>query len=423
MRNIDPKVDEAIQTLNMKDGPSRRKLLTGAGLVSATAAASALLTACSSSNSSGAASAVGSFPKTPSWKFYFVNHVTTNAFFTPTQYAMADAATLLGLPAPVWGGSDNSVISQMVSNFDTAVAAGASGIALAAISSTAFTAPVKNAMDKGIPVVTYNADGEYVNGQPQIGTNRLCYVGQSLYVSGQSMGAQIKTLVPGGGDIVIFTPVVGTGNTQPRADGAKAALGSSYNVTEIATGASESVEPAAMKAYLNAHKSTLKGAFAVDSGDTEFLGAQLKSLGMTIPAGGFDTTGATVPAIQSGQLGIHHLPGPVPAGVPARPLPLPVQPLRRRPPAAGHRHRPLGDHEVQRGALHRGQPVPGQHDRGEVHPAAGGRDQRPDGLDKHLIGAPCEAGANHPFSPRPFHESLSLGKGAAGTRTKVRLRE
>jgi simple sugar transport system substrate-binding protein len=303
MRNIDPKVDEAIQTLNMKDGPSRRKLLTGAGLVSATAAASALLTACSSSNSSGAASAVGSFPKTPSWKFYFVNHVTTNAFFTPTQYAMADAATLLGLPAPVWGGSDNSVISQMVSNFDTAVAAGASGIALAAISSTAFTAPVKNAMDKGIPVVTYNADGEYVNGQPQIGTNRLCYVGQSLYVSGQSMGAQIKTLVPGGGDIVIFTPVVGTGNTQPRADGAKAALGSSYNVTEIATGASESVEPAAMKAYLNAHKSTLKGAFAVDSGDTEFLGAQLKSLGMTIPAGGFDTTGATVPAIQSGQLG------------------------------------------------------------------------------------------------------------------------
>ena len=57
-----------------------------------------------------------------------------------------------------------------------------------------------------------------------------------------------------------------------------------------------------MKAYLNAHKSTLKGAFAVDSGDTEFLGAQLKSLGMNIPAGGFDTTGQTVPAIQSGTL-------------------------------------------------------------------------------------------------------------------------
>ena len=53
---FDPKVDEAIQTLNMKDGPTRRKLLTGTGLVSATAAASALLAACSSTSSSGSSS-------------------------------------------------------------------------------------------------------------------------------------------------------------------------------------------------------------------------------------------------------------------------------------------------------------------------------------------------------------------------------
>jgi simple sugar transport system substrate-binding protein len=309
MKKIDPQVDEAIQKLNMKDGPSRRKLLAGTGLVSATAAASALLAACSSNSTStesvtqsGAAAVAGNFPKTPAWKFYFVNHVTTNAFFTPTQYGMADAAALLGLPGPVWGGSNNSVISQMVANFDTAVAAGASGIALAAISATAFTAPVASAMSKGIPVVTYNADGVYVSGKPVIGTNRLCYVGQSLYSSGQSMGEQIKQVLPSGGDIVIFTPVVGTGNTQPRYDGAVSVLDSSYTVHEIATGAEESVEPAAMKAYLNANKSTLKGAFAVDSGDTEYLGAQLKALGMSIAAGGFDTTGQTVPNIQDGTL-------------------------------------------------------------------------------------------------------------------------
>ena len=220
MRKVDPKVDEAIETLNMKDGPSRRKLLAGTGLVSATAAASALLAACSTSSgtASAAAAVAGSFPKTPAWKFWFVNHVTTNAFFTPTQYAMADAAALLGLPTPAWGGSNNSVISDMTSYFNTAVAGGASGIALAAISATAFTSPVSSAMSKGIPVVTYNADGVYVSGKPVIGTNRLCYVGQSLYSSGQSMGQQIKLAVPGGGDIVIFTPVVGTGNTQPRFD-------------------------------------------------------------------------------------------------------------------------------------------------------------------------------------------------------------
>ncbi|HEX7162868.1 MAG TPA: hypothetical protein VF223_16740, partial [Trebonia sp.] len=84
MRKIDPKVDEAIQTLNMKDGPSRRKLLAGTGLVSAAGAASALLTACTSSTTSstgtvhitesGAAAVAGNFPKTPAWKFWFVNH-------------------------------------------------------------------------------------------------------------------------------------------------------------------------------------------------------------------------------------------------------------------------------------------------------------------------------------------------------------
>ena len=85
---VDPVVDEAIETLNMKDGPARRKLLKGAGLFSATAAASALISACSSSSNSsaGATKAVaGNFPTTPKWQFWFVNHVTTNQFFTPTQ--------------------------------------------------------------------------------------------------------------------------------------------------------------------------------------------------------------------------------------------------------------------------------------------------------------------------------------------------
>jgi len=30
--------------------------------------------------------------KHPSYKFTFVNHVTTNTFFTPTKYGIADAA-------------------------------------------------------------------------------------------------------------------------------------------------------------------------------------------------------------------------------------------------------------------------------------------------------------------------------------------
>src|SRR5262249_25233681 len=133
MRKVDPKVEEAVETLNMKDGPTRRTLLSGTGLVSASAAASALLAACSTSSTTAnaAKNAVGNFPKTPAWKFAFVNHVTTNPFFVPTQYGLADAAALLGLPKPSWTGPATSNAPQMVSATNAATSAKANAIASA----------------------------------------------------------------------------------------------------------------------------------------------------------------------------------------------------------------------------------------------------------------------------------------------------
>jgi len=311
-KKVDPVVDEAIETLNMKDGPSRRRLLEGAGLFSATAAASALIAACSSSTSSSATTAtssatakavVGNFPSTPAWQFWFVNHVTTNLFFVPTQNGMADAAKLLGLPTPKWGGSTTSSATQMVSYLDSAIAANANGIATTVIDATSFTTPVANAMNAGIPVISYNADGIVKNGVATIGTNRLCYVGQALYLSGQQMGERILSLVPTPGEIAIFIATPGSGNIQPRYDGAASVLTpKGYTVKEIATGALTSQEEAAEKAYLVGAKSTLKGAFAVDAGSTELLGPSLASVGLKIPAGGFDLTPGTLTAINNGQL-------------------------------------------------------------------------------------------------------------------------
>src|ERR1019366_1124680 len=153
MGKVAPKVDEAIETLNMRDSPTRRRLIAGAGLVSATAAASALLTACSSSSSTAAAAASGgsgALPSVPSWQFWFVNHVTTNPFFVPTQYGLQDAAKLLGIPTPKWVGSTNSIAGQMVAQINAAVSAKAAGIATVLTDSTSFTTPVANAMNAGI---------------------------------------------------------------------------------------------------------------------------------------------------------------------------------------------------------------------------------------------------------------------------------
>ena len=313
-KKVDPVVNEAIETLNMKEGPTRRRLIEGAGLFSATAAASALIAACTSSSSSSATStasasattaAAGNFPKTPAWQFWFVNHVYTNTFFVPTQYGFADAAALLDIPVPKWGGSaSTSSVSQMVSYLQTAISAKANGIATTVINATGFTTPVMDAMNAGIPVVTYNADGVYTaSGAPNIGTNRLCYVGQALYLSGQQLGERIKSLVTTPGEIVIFIATPGTGNIQPRYDGAASVLKpAGYTVSEIATGASTSVELAAEKAYLLGHKG-VKGAFAVDAGSTEYLAQALAGSGLSgLPAGGFDLTPVTLSAIQAGSI-------------------------------------------------------------------------------------------------------------------------
>ena len=75
-------------------------------------------------------------------------------------------------------------------------------------------------------------------------------------------------------------------------------------MAEIATGATTAVELGAEKAYLLGHKSSIKGAFAVDAGSTQFLGSALASTGLVgkIPAGGFDLTSPTLNAIKAGQI-------------------------------------------------------------------------------------------------------------------------
>jgi simple sugar transport system substrate-binding protein len=194
----------------------------------------------------------------------------------------------------------------MTSFIETAISGKAAGIATCVVTADSFTKPVADAMSAGIPVISYNADGIYKSdGTPDIGTNRLCYVGQALYLSGQQLGERILSLVDSG-DVVIFIATPGAGNIQPRYDGAVAAIKASGKPIKVhlqATGAATAGELTAEKAFLTGNKD-IKGAFAVDAGSTELLSQALKATGLLgkIPAGGFDLTPGTLSAIQAGQL-------------------------------------------------------------------------------------------------------------------------
>ena len=280
---------------------SRRKALATVAKVGLGGAAMAAALRAGNLDTAIAATRVDDLPKN-NFNFVFVNHVTTNAFFTPTQSGAGDACKLLGCSFH-WTGSENSIVSEMVKAMQTAIAGRADGIAVAIIDPIAFGAPIAAAFAAGIPVLSYNADGTAKNTAQ---TNmRLAYIGQSLYVSGFNMGQRIVKLV-GGGHVVIFIATFGTANIQPRLDGAIAAIkqfgGGKITYEAIATGALEAQEHRVVEAYYLGHKS-VKGMFAVDQGSTSgaILTSRkygLRAKGLSI--GGYDLTHDIVAGINDG---------------------------------------------------------------------------------------------------------------------------
>jgi simple sugar transport system substrate-binding protein len=302
-------VNDAIERLEWDDGKrdptphsrlaafTRRTALTGgaAGL------ATMLLEACGSSSKStssaaGGGGAGGIFGSSKGYRFTFVNHVTTNVFFTPTQNGAADACKLLGCSYQ-WTGSQNSNVSEMVNAMNTAITAGVDGIAVALIDPTAFNAPTQKALSAKIPVVAYNSDAT--------GNPRLAYIGQDLLKSGQMVGQHIASLVPSG-DVALFVATPGSLNLQPRIVGVQQALKSHPSVTAhvVATGAAQSQENTVIDSYVVGHPS-YKGFFAVDGGSTQATAQALQKHGLSakgIKGGGYDTPMITEQLLAANQI-------------------------------------------------------------------------------------------------------------------------
>jgi simple sugar transport system substrate-binding protein len=228
-----------------------------------------------------------------------VNHVTTNSFFTATIYGIKDACALLGCSYQ-WTGSANSIVSQMVSAFNTAIAGKAKGVGCCLIDNTAFNAPVDKALSKGIPVIAYNAD-------VSAGTknNRMAYVGQNNLTAGAAVADQILKQVKKGDLVAGIIATPGTGNIQPRIDGAKPVLTKAgINFVEVGTSATEgSPEYNKISAWYAGHKD-VKFMFAVDSGDSDALAqlVQKNNLKGKVGAAGWDVGTPVVQGIDAGNL-------------------------------------------------------------------------------------------------------------------------
>ena len=243
------------------------------------------------------------FAAHPKYHFVMDNHVTTNSFFTATIYGCEDFCALTGCTF-TWTGSQTSVVGQMVSAMQDAIASKANGIGVPIIDNTAFNAPTNAALNAGIPVIAYNADVS-----PGFVNNRMAYVGQSNLTAGAAVATSILAHgVPhlSKGDLVagiIATP--GTGNIQPRIDGAKPVFAAAgIDFVEVGTSPTEGApEYNAIASWYSGHRD-VKFMMTVDSGDSnaaaEFIVKE--KLKGKVGGSGWDTGLPVMDAIEAGSL-------------------------------------------------------------------------------------------------------------------------
>jgi simple sugar transport system substrate-binding protein len=278
---------------NSFDLSATRRLLVQAG---AGLSAGALLGGFPIGGAMAAEGGVGAFPKTPAWKFAFINPNTTDLFFQPSQYAIEDASKLLGVSVQ-WTGSQSDKVAEMVSALNAVIAAGVDGIVINMVDPQAFNEPTKRAMTAGIPVISFNSDTPNA---------RLAYVGQDKYVSGRQIGDKVVETVPEG-KVVVFIANPGSLANTPTLKGITDSItgsGSPIKLDTIVIGTDPNQQQARVDSYYQGNKD-VKGMFATGSGETQAVGRVMAKYGLGakgVKAGGMDLLPATIQLINDGHL-------------------------------------------------------------------------------------------------------------------------
>ena len=229
----------------------------------------------------------GNFPDTPEYNFVFVNHVTTNPFFVPTQYGIEDAQALLGTTSQ-WTGSETSNVREMVSAMDSAISGNADGIAVCVVDPEAFNDPIQNAIDDGHTGARVQRQRRGSWDQPGAGLRRA----GPLPVRGRD-GEQDRRARRTRGSWRCSSRRPGQLNIQPRIDGARQAIedsGANIEIQQVTTGAELPEERSRIEAWYNGHKD-VAGMFAVDAGSTQGVAQVMEQFGLHeqgVRAGGYD---------------------------------------------------------------------------------------------------------------------------------------
>lgn len=151
-------------------------------------------------------------PEKAPLRLAFITCCKDAVFFDPVKKGMRDAAEKMGVECTWMGveGVDMPAQAELVSQ---AVAEGYDGIALNLVDTQAFDRVVRQAMERGVPVVGFNTDDE---GTPNA---RLSGVSQRLYAAGRTLGRFAAPKIPNGAHVLMTMHDKGVSSLEDRLRG------------------------------------------------------------------------------------------------------------------------------------------------------------------------------------------------------------
>lgn len=158
-----------------------------------------------------AATAAFETPRKPDGEILI--YVVTNGispFWTPMVVGMETAGKEVGCRTE-WAGPQNSTVAEQKRIVEDAIAKGADGIAISCIEAEASVPIINMVIEKGVPIITFDADS------PE--SQRLCYIGTNNVNAGKAAGDATVELLPNGGKLVGFVGNISGQNARERRDG------------------------------------------------------------------------------------------------------------------------------------------------------------------------------------------------------------
>jgi ribose transport system substrate-binding protein len=257
---------------------------------------SIITTGCSVANANKNGKTYNSLIGNSDEEYYMITFLSGMEYWKGCYKGFQEAGKLYGIKTIYTGGTQYDV-NQEVTALEQIIAKKPAGIAITCMNPDALKAPIKKAMDAGIPIVTFDSDS------PDSG--RYSFLGTGNEYAGEvAAKALAQQLGPDGGEVVIITNPAQLNNEQ-RVQGFKNVIEKDYGnvkIVQIGNGNSDQTEAAkvlsgCLQAYPN-----IKGVFCTEATSGVGAAAAVKEANKAgkIKIVSFDTDKGTLDAIKSG---------------------------------------------------------------------------------------------------------------------------